>query len=307
MKILCVCYHRRLWFNIVPAMAKLQQRGHQVIALYYYWPFPDNLGFETTLREAGFTTRVKEWRGDPADGRLFLAEMLWYEHFDAALLGDEGQAPAGYVWGLACAMRSGPPSTRHRTTVYAMQHGYVQAWNRLRDDLASDYFLCWGQAGIDAVKGDARFLLTGNPRFDSHKPEFAEDKGYSLLVAWPNQITPDWLARHAAGPGPYIVKQHPDDNKNYSALERPGLKILSGQQDTQELIRCAHEVITGPSTCWMEAMLYGKRVVPADWPTGRALPSKELLDRNLMAGNAAKRVADLIEQGVADAAHVAGR
>ena len=297
MKLLLSGYHRRLWLNILPVAQEMQRRGHDVTCLYYWWRKPDNVGYELELREMGFEVIAEPWRNNPDRNRLFLAELLWARPWDAVGVAEEGQAPDRYIWPVVSALRLGIQRTRRTVPVFGFQHGFAQGWGRLKRFLCADWFLTWGPYGAEAVGNDPRFVVTGNPRFDEYDAADAEDHGYTLVIAWPRQVKPEWLARVVPeGAARCIVKSHPDDTADYSHLERPGLEIVTGRADTRELIRCASEVVTGPSTCWIEAALYSKPIRPVDWTSHYGPPGPGVLEKTLLRGGCAARIADLIEE-----------
>lgn len=295
MKILCSGYHRRLWFNLLPVSQELARRGHEVHNLYFRWNLLDNIGFESKLEKTGIPCVFWTWENDPTENRLRLAELVWKGKYDAVLVGEEFQAPDRYFFQIVSGLRCGFSESRIFIPVFVLQHGYIQNWSRLLQEMAADWFFSWGPYTISQTKKDPRFIVTGNPRFDFYDPADAEDKGYALVIALPNQITESWLKKNIPGDMPCLLKPHPDDQKDFSRFEQLGIRVIHGQADTKELIRCASVVIVGRSTCWIEAALYEKKIIPAGWPPGNTPPGPKLLESVLLRGGCAARICKEIE------------
>ena len=238
---------------------------------------------------------TKPWINSPPDNRLYEAEILWRGDFDAVLIAEEGQAPDCYWYGVSCATRSGKRTKR--VPIVAMQHGYAQDWGRLKSALNADYFLIWGLYAIDRVQADPRFILTGNPRFDSYDIKDANCcYGYTLAMAWPGDICNERLATLPLADSPIRLMRHPDDTSTSGVFN---YEIWSGQeQSTQQLICYADAVITRPSTCALEAAIYGKAVIPWNWNSNHPVPTQKNLDFLLQRGDSTRRVANFME-GVA--------
>ncbi len=295
MKFLIAGYHRRTFENIIPAAIELKKRGHDITAVYQYWGKPHNIGYEKVLEDCGFDVHAIPWVNRHHENRLYQAGIFWPGDFDAILIADERQAPACYWHGLSIALRTGRKSVQRHIPVVAMQHGYAQDWQSLKDELRADYFLVWGLYAIDRVQADPRFILTGNPRFDSYDIEDANCcYGYTLVIAWPGDICAERIRSLPPCNSPVKIRRHPDDTRTDTI---PGYDLAEAERGvaTENLICYADAVICRPSTCALEAVLYGKKVIPWNWCSNHPVPTPENINFLLKRDNATRAVANFME------------
>jgi len=297
MNILFLSDRERFWRNWYGAIRELSGRGHKCSCLTApgkKWAQLDEA--IARLNDLG-VAGLYAWDGR-CDLRTWYVQTLWSQAWDAICLCPEHVTPMRWTRWL---LHPPDPKPRPAPPVIAMEHGLAQGPYRGQGRYC-DHFLCWGVIGRDLMAGaEPKLHTTGTTRFDQYRAGDAVDAGFVLAIASsPHDETGTfpgrgWLdrARAAAGARPLVVKVHPNDDQFVPPADTASLRWLRACDPPREALRTCHAVyLDYPSSCLIEALSYGKRLILDGW-VKEVFASKTLGDA-LLPGDAAGRIADKI-------------
>lgn len=253
MHFLMVSDRERFWAHLLPLAERCIHEGHDVTAAVA-WSDVHAAGLPPVidwLCHAGAAVEIMNGHEIPGwlaslSGRSYSAAVVCPEHVEPQRA-------------VRAALGSCP--------VYAVQHGLCQSG----DTEAADAMMCWGEwsANVIRVHSPLRLHVTGTPRFDGYRRDDARDHGFALVHAGHNPkriICREWIETlratafdDALRSVPVAVKLHPNDTVPV-AIE--GVRVIPAEVHPRDLIRtCSAIYMDSPSTAWIEATRYGKRIV----------------------------------------------